>query len=883
MTLGPFLFGAPLALAALLALPALWWILRATPPAPMRTIFPPTRLLMGLHTEEQSRERAPLWLVLFRALAAALLIVAFARPSLAPSAAENAAGGRTLIVIDDGWTSAPFWSDVRAAAIAALAQSERTGAPVFLLLTAPDAPARDPGEALTPADAKSRISRLEPKAWRPDRADAARRLAQTQGNFARIIWIADGLRDEGADTLARALMQRGPVTARLPPSTARALILGQVTTQGVEVTAARGPNAPSAGAVAAETLDGRALGAAELRFTGNAASASARIELPPEIAARAARVRIVGEASAGAVRLLPAGAARPFVGIVDAGGEANSLNSELYYVSRALQPYATLQRGPLASLLQARVQALILPDTSAVAPGDRQALTRWLDQGGLLVRFAGPRLANESDDLLPVRLRPGSRSLGGALAWETPLGVAPFPQDSPFVGAATPRDVSVRQQVLAEPASLAQARVWASLTDNSPLVSAAPRGRGLIVLFHVSAGPAWSDLPLSGLYVEMLRRTLAFAARANGAGEHEIVGGAYVAQRVLDGFGALTDAPRDLQPIAPEAFALSRPSPLTPPGIYERAGVSAAIDAARADETLALLALPAGVARGGLRAINERPLAGLFFGMAALMLAIDILIALYLMGGLPHQKRAAAILVLACLLVPHDASAQSRDDPTQILRLAYVRTGETGLDRTSAAGLEALTQTLVNRTSVEPGAPVGVDLTRDDLSPYPFLYWPAPASPRPLSDAALANLDRYLAIGGLLIVDTRDAGRATSSDPPASIMLRGLDAPPLEPVTSEHVVARAFYLMRAFPGRAPSANLWAESAAASSTRDGVAALFVGNGDWAAAWSGQAGLDSRQRELSLRFGVNLVMVALTGNYKADQVHLPALLERMGERR
>src|SRR5204862_7905572 len=105
VTVGPFLFGAPWALAALAALPLLWWLMRATPPPPQRAQFPPTRLLLGLHTDEQSRERAPLWLVIFRALAAALLIAAFARPSLAPTAAAQAQGGRTLLVIDDGWTS----------------------------------------------------------------------------------------------------------------------------------------------------------------------------------------------------------------------------------------------------------------------------------------------------------------------------------------------------------------------------------------------------------------------------------------------------------------------------------------------------------------------------------------------------------------------------------------------------------------------------------------------------------------------------------------------------------------------------------------------------------------------------------------------------------
>lgn len=876
MSFGPLLFGAPGALLALLALPALWWLMRATPPPPTRAMFPPTRLLLGLRTEEPTRERAPPWLVLFRMLAAALLILAFARPSLAPSATENASGGRTLIVIDDGWTSSPFWSDVRNAALAAIVEAERANAPIFLLLTAPNTPARDPGEALTAADAKARVGRLEPRPWRPDRTDAAQRLAQTRGNFDRIVWITDGLTDEGAEALARELTRRGPVIARLPAQTARAVVAGAVTPQGVSAEVRRGANGAAVGAIAAETAEGRSLGAAELVFAGDATTASALIELPPEIAARTARVRIVGEQSAGAVRLLPAGAARPFVGLVDPGGAGQPLLSELFYAERALQPYASLRRGGITELIDARAQALILPDASRIAPTDSAALERWLENGGLLVRFAGPRLANDADDFVPVRLRPGSRTLGSALAWETPLSVAAFPEDSPFAGVAPPSDVTVRRQVLAEPASLEEARVWARLTDNSPLVTAQARGRGLVVLFHVSAGPDWSDVPLSGLFVEMLRRTLSFAARPDGAGEREITGGPFVATRVLDGFGALSPAPPDAQPIPAEAFATARPSSTTPPGLYERAGVSAAIDAAAQNEALEPLRLPSGIAREGLSARIERPLSGWLFGLAGLMLAIDLFIALFLIGRLPRLARASAAALLASVVfIGGDAHAQ--DDPTQVLRLAYVRTGDARIDRTSEAGLRALSDVLTARTSVEPGAPIGVDLGRDNLAAYPFLYWPATSSPQRLSDAALANVDRYLAIGGLLLVDTRDAG--SGANRPAATMLSGIDVPPLELVTTDHVLARAFYLMRSFPGRSQSTQLWAESTSAASSRDGVAAIFIGNGDWASAWAGNVGSD-RQRELSLRFGVNLVMVSLTGNYKADQVHVPALLERMG---
>jgi hypothetical protein len=96
------------------------------------------------------------------------------------------------------------------------------------------------------------------------------------------------------------------------------------------------------------------------------------------------------------------------------------------------------------------------------------------------------------------------------------------------------------------------------------------------------------------------------------------------------------------------------------------------------------------------------------------------------------------------------------------------------------------------------------------------------------------------------------------------------------------VLTKAFYLLQSFPGRRRGARVFAESESAAAARDGVAALMVGDGDWAGAWAGAAGgFPDRAGELSLRFGVNLVMVALTGNYKADQVHVPALLERLGQ--
>ena len=896
MTFGPLFFAAPLALLALIALPLLFLILRAAPPLPKRTFFPPLQLLLGLKTEEESRQRAPLWLVLLRALAAALMIIGFARPSLAPKIIASTSGP-TLIVIDDGWTSAPFWSRVQAAASDEIAEAERAHKEVFVLTTAPTLMPREAGEALSPADARNRVAQLQPAAWRPDRADAQQRLAKAPARFGKILWLTDGLGDGNVAGFSAALMQHGPLTVRLPARTAQAIVAVAETPDAIEANIRRASGGPPAGAIAAETPQGRSLGAMAYKYPTTSDTVAAGVKLPPEIAARASRVRIVSEASAGAVRLLPSGAGRPFVGMVDPGGQAQPLLSDLFYVERAIAPFATTRRGDAQSLIQQGAQAIVLPDASRLSPPDRAALGKWIEGGGLLIRFAGPRLANDVDDLVPVRLRPGARALGGALAWETPQPLAPFPDESPFAGLAPPPDATVSKQVLADPTSEREAHVWARLKDGAGIVTAAQRGKGLIVLFHITAGPDWSLIPLSGLYVDMLRRTLAIAGRAQGATQEAQPTGPWLPERLIDGFGALVQPGAEAKPIAADAMNNPKPGPAIPPGLYVRAGSPAvAIDAASSNEDLQPIALPAGAAIAGLEGVRTHPLSGIFLAIAALMIALDLFLSLILAGKMPRidlrTSAGAAVIALLALLIPapraHAAPPQGAAAATLETRLAYIKSGDARRDRITQQGLAALTQTLTERTAVEPAAPVGLDPAHDDLSPYPILYWAAPDSPTRLPDSALANLDRYMRLGGLLFLDTRDADRARAAGAagPAQIMMQGLDAPPLEAVGANHVLTKTFYLMQSFPGRAARTKIYAETASAAAARDGVPALIIGDGDWASEWAADSltdtDNDARQRELSLRFGVNLVMLALTGNYKADQVHVHALLERLGQR-
>ena len=225
-------------------------------------------------------------------------------------------------------------------------------------------------------------------------------------------------------------------------------------------------------------------------------------------------------------------------------------------------------------------------------------------------------------------------------------------------------------------------------------------------------------------------------------------------------------------------------------------------------------------------------------------------------------------------------------------------TGERAIDDLTYSGLQGLTTVLKQRTAVEPGDPMGINIDRDEIVFFPLIYWPLTADAPQLSSETLGKIDKYMKNGGTILFDTRDAASSVFSPSGVSpetqslrTLLASLDIPPIEPVPESHVLTKSFYLMQTFPGRSNQGRLWVEAQGdGNTTTDGVTSIIIGSNDYAAAWAVNAngapllpvspgGED--QREFAFRTGINIVMYALTGNYKSDQVHVPALLERLGQ--
>jgi Domain of unknown function (DUF4159)/Aerotolerance regulator N-terminal len=936
----PFAFGAPLVLAGLIALPIIWWLLRLTPPKPNQEVFPPLKILARVLKKDETPHKSPWWLTLLRLALAALVILALAEPVLNPQSAKLSGEGPLVLVIDNSWPSALSAENQKRTALNLINAAEAASRPVILAALASDG--KSPLGPFDAAAARERLAAVKPEPVPTDALAAAKRVTAlaSENKSNEIIWLDSGLeskdKDEALESIGEAgfksLAWHGP--GALPLQAVTATENGAETLK-VAIQRTGGAAQSGPGQIVALDEKGRQLAETPFLFTGKETSLEAEMKLPFELRNDIASVRIAGERHAGAVRLLDDRMKRKRVALLSGASSdaAQPLLSPLYYIERAIAPYADIVRprsseisSAVTEFLEAKPSVIIMADVGSIPASAESALKDWIENGGMLVRFAGPRLAAASDDkLLPVALRRGERALDGTMSWTVPQSLLPFGAKSPFAGVDISPDIAISRQVLALPEPSLSDQSWADLADGTPLVTASEQGRGRLVLFHVTPNTSWSNLPLTGTFVEMLRRTVGMAQTAPGG---SLLTGQTVLPpyRAVNAEGAIAPPAPASQPLALKAGVSPKVTFENPPGLYGNAEGAVALPLLGKDDRLVLSSAPklrVAVTQEVYKSSAPLPLKGAMLLAALALLALDCIAVLWMTGAFRSWRPAATAASFALvMLLPNGDRAIAQQTPPAAqppavsdadaleaisqTRLAFVKTGDSQIDKTSEDGLFGLTVFLRDKTALEPGDPIGVDLDTDELAFFPVIYWPIDAASSMPSASAIARADAYMRQGGTILFDTRDQDIAgfdlSGGGSPANGRLRaildGMNVPPLEPVPADHVLTKAFYLLTEFPGRYKGGELWVEASASAETQtdrpvrtgDGVSPILITSNDFASAWAmDQNGnflfstvpVDNMQREHAFRTGINVVMYMLTGNYKSDQVHIPALLERLGQ--
>ena len=768
LVVGPLEFASPLVLLGLISLPILWILLRTMPPPARRQDFPPVVLLGGLKDNESETRSIPPWLRLLRLAAVAAAIVGFADPVLVgegPAVQET--GSPALVLVDAGWAGAGAWERRRSELEGILERRRRGGTPVFVL-AATDLPREFPGfrEA---GEWIGRLSGISPKPWTADGGEVRDWIESRIGGRFDTWWFSDGLELPGHAGLAELLAGRGKLTVLVPPDPVLVLGTPEVSPDSVTVPVrAIGLRNPLTARVEAIGGDGtQAVGSVDLRLEPGRSRADAEFRLPMQLRNRIRSFEAGPLRSAGSVVLVADSLQQRRVALIAGRGpqEGGTLLSSLHFLRRAVEPYAELVEGGTEEMLRRNPDVMIVADESQVPITARDELADWVQGGGHLIRFAGPHLAagdslpGDTGGLLPVRLRPGSRALGGTMSWGTPKTLERFPPGSPFVGLDISEGITVSRQVLAQPGPDLADRTFAELEDGTPLVTGAERGSGRIVLFHVPANAEWSNLPLSGLFLEMLERLVMSSGsslRRTGHGGGDRL---WVPEALIDALGTLRRV-EDRAGVSGDLLHQGAASEMLPPGIYRSGARIAAVNASGDIATLEAPSWPAEAEIASSTESGSIDLKGWLLAVALLVFLAEGW-ATFRIGGRIIARASLAAMVAGLLTLPEPGGAQSGDEVAiAALRgtvLAHVITGDAELDRIARAGLVGLSRVIEARTTVELAEPVGIEPGDGTVAMFPLIYWPvSPAGPH-LSGEAVENLRNYLRTGGMILFDTRDA------------------------------------------------------------------------------------------------------------------------------
>ena len=864
---------SPLALFALIALPIIYIVSQFIPKTPKTNNFGAVFILKNLISTKPIPKQAPLWLKILRMIIAGAFVFACAMPILQNPNSAQIISKNLLIIIDDDVANANEFSQIKSEIKNYIDVESAKNNNLKIIVQNCNANILNPIN--NGQNAKNYIDIISPKQILCDRENIIRALQGVNSNY-RILYFSDNIEQKNDkqyfDILSR--ISGGDLIIRRPNTNFALIEKANIEKNGLRI------NIVSKGQFSQKiTLYGEN---SKILTNHNVQNGDNFIEIPQNILRLVQYIKIDGQNNAAANYIIDAFNRRPLVFAPKPIASDHPLLSDAHFISSAMETIGDVKYYDGKFDLKHAPNAIIFGDTENFDENDTNILTQYLKNGGTIIRFLGPKSLSKEESpffTAPINLDPHVLSTGFAVENIT---IAQLPKNSIFSDIILPPKINIGQSILFK-SSNNDAKSLINLSDGAPLLSMREIGAGKLYMFHTSAAPIWSDIGLSNLQLAFLKRiVLQTSAKSIPANTLE----ANIILRpsiIIDANGQLTKTISGIKPFITPITTQTKVDNDHAAGIYEGNGASLVINAGTNIKELKPQNFPK---HQDFKSDNK------FFALYSYLLVFGFLLFLIdnIILNLPklNFKKAISIisaLFLCVIFLPHETRAQENSDD---IKLTYIITQDNITNEQAKSGLAGISQILRRRTNIEPSGIIGLDPSKDELSKHPIIYWLLPKTSQSLPAEAIQNLNKYMQNGGILFIDTR--GLSMEPNRAQDILktaVNGLKIPPLEKVPPEHVLKKTFYILQNFPGFYSNSSLWVQSAATTnySANDGVSPIIISNGDMARAWAQrttETGFDAINEdfahELSLRVGINIYLYALTGQYKADQVHVRSLLER-----
>ncbi len=885
------------ALFGLALTPIIWIIIKSFPPIPKSYNFSSLYLLEKIDYNSSKNNNTPLWLLIFRILFFILIVLFFSHPHVKNKDSLNTKEfTKYVIVADIGWSMANDWDKFKKIVLQISKEAEKNNKKIIFFHSLLKS-YKDVKTFKSSTDINSYLKNLTPLPIKFNESTLKYLLENPSILNNSKLYLISSIYD--FNNASKHIQNYNFIKNNSdqhyfinPVETLLVINKLGINQNNIicEISRIGKSNFDQNFYLKVNTINDEIIYNASHEINEDSKLKIVNLSFPIQLINQIKHIEIVGQNHAGAKYYFDDFSKKKNIAILSDNEfyKESPLLSPIYYLKKSLSSKHLLTISKIDSIIKQNYSTIIVPETMKIPKEFEYKLKNWLLNGGTLIRFAGQGLVGQKSNFLPVENSIGTiRSIDGQLTINKNLYISEFKKNSIFSGLEIPSDISITKQLVFNEIS-DKVKILAKLNDGTPIVSMRNIGLGNIILFHIGASNSWSDLPISSLFPDMLNRVLLFSKHKGSSNLEDLN-----LTKEIDGFGNLIQTKKIVNINKFDDIKNSQPSLIVPPGKYENDQISVVLNLSTNINGSDLEEASQYTYISDYSFTGEKDLSPMILKILLTMFILDTLITIMIKNNIniyQYFKKNNIIFLFLFPLIFLNLEASTANETY----LAYIKIKNKEINNISENGLNNLKSLLSTRTAISPKGVVGLDLKNDDIFSYPFIYWPLTKNLLQIEKAEIVKINNYINNGGIFFFDVIGFSRSNLNLKDKKFkairdFLSNIKVKNLSILPKGHTLTKSFYLLNKFPGKWDNRVLLIENSNLE-YKDGVSSIILGFNDWARAWS----LDKnsvplypvvpggeRQRELSYRFGINIAMYSLTGNYKSDQIHSKSILNRLSK--